>query len=135
MAYIDISYYSGIFNPSSDCSDFDRLADIASDIIDSLCTVSPTDKDIQDERFLKAVAYQVELLEAQGGVNAILGFSEASQAGGSESLGDYSVSHTPGSQQTVTTKGGIPVSPLTLSLLSKMGLRSRWAFADHYRRR
>lgn len=136
MAYIDASYYTEKFGSEDNfSSEFERIADIASDVIDSLCTVTPTEKDLVDDRFKKAVAYEVELLEAQGGVDAILGFSEASQCGANESLGDYSVSGNGGAQQIITTKGGIPVSPMTISLLRKLGLMSRWAYADHYRRR
>lgn len=135
MAYIDATYYMELFGSESIGNEFQRLVDIASDIIDGLCTVKPSEADLNDNRFKKAVAYEVELLEAQGGVDAILGFSEASQAGGSESLGDYSVSANPAAQQVITAQGGLPVSPMTISLLRQLGLRSRWAYAEYYRRR
>ena len=135
-AYITKADYVAVVKSGNlSTEDFDRLADIASDVIYDICRVKPTEADLQNEHFKKAVIYEVELLEAQGGVDAILGFSEASQAGSSESLGDYSVSSNPGAQQVITTKDGIPVSSLAIAQLRRMGLMSRWAYADVYRRR
>lgn len=134
MAAIDLAYYTGEFKAKRmPDADFRRLADIASDIIHDICRVKPSDKDLVDDRYKKAVAYQVEFLEAQGGVDAVLGFSEASQAGNSESLGDYSVSGKSGTKSVTTTADGVPVSPMAIVQLRMMGLMSRWAFAGSNR--
>lgn len=130
MAYIDKAFYSETFHGVAIPDDeFDRLADIASDIVYGICIVKPEAEDLIDETFKKAVAYQVELLYKQGGVDAVVGFSEVSYAGGSESLGDYSISDGSARQEAVMTYNGIPVSQLTLMLLRRLGLMARWAYA------
>lgn len=136
MAYIDRAYYTDTFHGTEiPEGDFDRLADIASDLIYDICRIKPRETDLIDEHFKKAVAYQVELLHEQGGTEAIMGRSEAAVAGLSESLGDYSVSASNGAHQVITTKDGIPVSSLAVMMLRRLGLMSRWAFAEFYRGR
>ncbi len=140
MAYIDSTYYSQTFGGSViPASDFPRMAEIASDIVDCLCAYKIPDAMLTNEKFLRAVCYQTELVYAQGGVDAISGMSEASQSGGSESLGDYSVSGGSGYSSTNTDSQismiyGIPVSPLTLMILTRLGLRSAWVYAGDPRR-
>ena len=136
MAYIDKTYYDNEFkgNEIPD-SEFDRLAEIASDIVYDVCRVKPNEDDLVSNDFKKAVAYQVEMLYEQGGVNAIVGFSESSVLGQSESLGDYSISagaagnSGSGGNEILTTAGGIPISPATIAVLRRMGLMQRWAYA------
>lgn len=136
MAYIDLAYYTDTFKGREIPEDeFDRLADIASDLIYDICRIKPSETDLVGDCFKKAVAYQVEMLSEQGGIDAILGLSEAAMSGASESLGDYSVSANTAAQTVITTKDGIPVSSLSIMQLRRAGLMSRWAFADFYRRR
>lgn len=130
MAYIDKTFYDETFHGTEiPDEEFDRLADIASDLVYGICIVKPEAEDLIDATFQKAVAYQVELLYKQGGVDAVVGFSEASYSGGSESLGDYSVSDSSARQEAVMTYNGIPVSQMTLMLLRQLGLMTRWAYA------
>lgn len=136
MAYIDKVFYTAEFKGSQDPGpDFDRLADIASDLVYDICVIKPDDKDLVDSHFKKAVAYQVEMLLAQGGIDSVLGMSDAALSSGSESLGDYSVSGSSGGETAVQTYNGIPVSPMTIMLLKRCGLMNRWAYEEHYRRR
>ena len=134
MAYINETFYNTKFcGRPIPAADFPRLADIASDVIDSICYIKPEGEILTDKRFKRAVAYQLELLYEQGGVDAITGSSELSQSGGSESLGDYSVSSggsgsaADGSAMKVVN--GIPISPLAYALLEQLGLMQRWAYA------
>ena len=130
MAYIDKTFYDDAFHGVAIPDDeFDRLADIASDVVYGICIIKPEADDLVGETFKKAVAYQTELLYKQGGVDAIVGFSEASSSGGSESLGDYSISEGSARQEAVRTYNGIPVSTMTLLLLRQAGLMRRWAYA------
>lgn len=130
MAYIDRAFYNDTFHGTEIPEDeFDRLADIASDVVYGICIIKPEAGDLIDETFKKAVAYQVELLYRQGGIDAVVGFSEASYSGGSESLGDYSISEGNARQEAVKTYNGIPVSSMTLMLLRRLGLMARWAYA------
>lgn len=134
MAYIDKTYYDNEFKGKNIPDDkFPRLADIASDVVYGICTVEPNEQDLVTDDFKKAVCYQVEMLNEQGGIDAILGFSEAAQECFSESLGDYSVS--PGTSETTSVKtyNGIPVSAMAYSKLQKLGLMSNWAYAQYYR--
>lgn len=134
MAYIDKDFYYRDFNGKSIPDEsFSRLADIASDVVHGICTVKPNEQDLVTDDFKKAVCYQVEMLNEQGGIDAILGFSEAAQECFSESLGDYSIS--PGTSETssIKTYNGIPVSAMAYSKLQKLGLMSNWAYAQYYR--
>ena len=134
MAYIDKAYYDDEFSGAQiPAYEFDRLADIASDVVYGICTIKPDHDVLIGETFKKAVAYQTEMLFKQGGVDAIVGFSVSSSSGGSESLGDYSISEGTTQREAVRTYNGIPVSPMTLLLLRQLGLMARWAYAWRYK--
>lgn len=131
MAYIDEGYYKGTFKGTDiPEKEFPRLAEIASDVIDSIVTVDIDESTAKTDTVKKATAYEVEMLYQQGGVDAVIGFANGT-AIGSESLGGYSVSNVGnnGSQVIMRTKDGIPVSALAISLLKKAGLMCRWAYA------
>ena len=136
MAYINSVYYREKFEgtPIPD-SELKRLIDIASEIVQNLCTVTIYPEDLESDDFKRAVAFQVELLYDQGGVGAILGRADAALSGGSESLGDYSVSVGSSASESLMTLGSIPVSPMTRMILGRMDLTSKWAYADYYRRK
>lgn len=134
MPYITKTYYDAEFRGKSiPANEFSRLEDIASEVIYEICRVKPDEDDILDAAFKKAVAYEVEFLQEQGGVDAILGFSDMQLSAGSEHLGDYSVSggsnSASSSGSSIIVVDGIPVSSLSIMLLRRMGLMSRWAFA------
>ena len=136
MAYVDHKFYDDSFGGREIPDDeFTRIADIASDVIFDVCNIKPTEKEEAYAPFKKAVCYQIEMLYEQGGVDAILGFSEDAQKGSSESLGDYSISSQLTNRATVMTSDGIPVSTLAVMLLRRLGLMSRWVYADLYERR
>lgn len=136
MSYIDYTWYTETFcGTAIPEDDFTRLADIASDVVLDLCYVTPTAEIIESEDFKKATAYEVELLNDQGGPDAILGRSEAAGAALSESLGDYSISAKSGSERSVGLLNGIPISSMTILLLKRLGLRARWAFREWYERK
>ncbi len=134
MTYIDQNYYKHSFGGTEiPDTEFDRLAEIASILIFDACYVKP-DEDMQKSSdFKRAVAYQAEMLHAQGGISAVYGFSEASMSGTSESLGSYSISSGGASSEVITASGGIPISSLSIMLLIRLGLRSRWAYAGRRR--
>lgn len=133
MAYIDKEYYTNFGGRPIPDDEFNRLAEIASDVIYDNCRVKPNDDDLQRDEFKKAVAYETEMLYEQGGVDAILGFSESSQAVGSETLAEYSIS-LGGSNSAgggvITASGGVPISPIAIKLLRRIDLMCRWAFAE-----
>lgn len=134
MSYITKDFYLNTFcGREIPDSEFERLADIASDLIYDVCNIKPNSKDIADHAFKKAVCYMTEMLYEQGGVDAIVGFSEANQASGSESLGDYSVGAGGNAGANAYSIGGIPISSLAIGQLRRLGLMSRWAYAEHYR--
>ena len=134
MPYITKTYYDNEFHGKTiPENDFAKLEDIASDVIYEVCRVKPDEDDVLDAAFKKAVAYEVEFLQEQGGVDAILGFSDVQLGAGSEHLGDYSVSSggssSGSSGSSIIVVDGIPVSSMSIMLLRRMGLMSRWAFA------
>lgn len=132
MAYIDrVYYYSQFMGKDIPADEFDQLARIASDVINSLVTVNLDESNISDD-VKKATAYQAEMLYHNGGVDAVVGFASGSIS--SESLGDYSVSYSGDSKFTARTKDGIPVSSLSISILKNAGLMSRWAYSERYKK-
>jgi len=130
MAFIDAAYYANEFKGNAiPDSKFDRLAELASDVIDGLITVEMTDEEKQASvNVKKATAYQLEFMYEHGGIDTILGYSDVNIT--SESLGDYSVSTGGTSASIAKTKDGIPVSPLALQYLRKDGLMCRWMYAN-----
>ncbi len=134
MAYIDYTYYTETFKGAAMSEDdFVRLSDITGDLIYAICTFKPEGAILTNEIFLKANGYQVEFLYEQGGTEAIMGRSDASQSGGSEHLGNYSVSAGNGKKSEIKTYNGIPISSMAIMLLSELGLLSRWVYANRYR--
>lgn len=128
MSYVDKDYYKSIgFDVPTDMK-FERLESIASDLIYDVCVIKPDAVIEAMEDFKKAVCYEVEMLYEQGGLDAVVGFSEASQRGRTERLGSYSISGSSSNPESVMTCNGIPVSSLSLSLLRKIGLMQRWAY-------
>lgn len=131
MAYITAEYYRNTFQGVEIAdSELARLIQAASDAID-LAAVLPI-KEVT-ENVMRATAYQVECLYQHGGVDAIHGFSSVGAGvGGSESLGDYSVSNgsaaSAGSAGAFTVVNGIPISPFAINLLRKDGLMRRWLY-------
>lgn len=139
MAYIDYEYYTDTFGGTAiEETGFGRLAEIASDVIDGVAVISFKFDDLTEEQqalVKKAVAYEIETLDSQGGVDAIVGMS--AQSINSEQLGDYHVTGGSTAATSVNTgnipyKDGIPISPLAIMMLRKAGLMSRWAFAEWY---
>lgn len=135
MSYITKKFYDETFvGTEIPNSEFERLAGIASDVIYDVCIIKPTENELANEVFQKAVCYQTEMLYLQGGIDAITGFSESSQRAGSESLGDYSVGGAGNGSVAISgTIGGIPVSQMAIGQLRRLGLMSRWAYAECYR--
>ena len=133
MNYIDAAFYAGTFKGLAiPGAEFDRLAEAASEAIYAVCRIKPDDDMAINEDFKKAVCYETELLYEQGGLDAIMGLSVSAAAGGSESLGDYSAS-AGGSQKGVATlTGGLPVSPVAMQILRRLGLMSRWAYSGFF---
>lgn len=136
MAYVTKEFYNDTFHgtPVPD-DDFPRLAETASDVIDSLVYRPITDQ-TDKTALAKATAYEIEYIWKQGGIEAVTGNAESSKVL-SESLDDYSVneSKTSSAQQAEVSLGNIPVSPLTLSILRTLGLMCRWAYAETAERR
>jgi hypothetical protein len=137
MAYIDLTYYKQDFNGSEiPDSDFPRIAERASDIIDSVVQTPITAEVLaeHEKAIKKATAYQADYLYCQGGEDAINGISPIAN-GESESLDGYSISANQQSMMNRPTVGGIPVSPMALAWLRKTPLMQRCVFADRISQR
>jgi len=133
VTYIDSTFYAETFKGQEIPSeDFDRIAEAASENIYAVCRIKPDDDMIAQTDFKKAVCYQAEMLYEQGGIDAITGLSVVSAAGGSESLGDYSVSAGSAQRAVATLVGGVPVSPIALQIMKRLGLMSRWAYSGFF---
>ncbi|MEG2621415.1 MAG: hypothetical protein RSC06_00820 [Clostridia bacterium] len=135
MVYIDKAYYDGTFHGTAiPQEDFDRIADMASDLIDGIAVVPFVFAELEEAKQLcvkRATAYQTELLYLQGGVDAIVGMS--AQAADSEQLGAYGITKgatasSSSSKVVLPTVFGIPVSEMAVQQLRKAGLMARWAY-------
>lgn len=126
MAYIDYHYYDSEFHGSPiPPNEFDRLVDIASDVIRDVAVQQITPEHEANPCFKKAIAYQVEYLFTQGGIDAITGFASSAT---SESLGGYSISVSSDASKSMKSKGGIPVSTLAIAKLREIGLMNRCVY-------
>lgn len=131
MAFVDYEYYISTFKGTAmKQAEFDRMVDIASDVLGAVCNVDITEY-AENVYVTKAICYQIETLYLQGGIDAISG-KAVSGLVESESLDDYSIS----SSQTEAAKNesyslnGIPVSPLAIAMLRQAGIfGSKWVFA------
>ena len=128
MAYIDYEFYTATFGGDAvPQAEFARLAQMASDIVDAIVYKPITEV---TDRVKRAVCYELDMLYAQGGVEAVNGQSAGEIS--YENLGDYSVTAQTASTASASASlslNGIPVSKLTESLLRQEGLMSRWAYA------
>lgn len=121
MAYVTLEYYTDTFGGSfTDTRVTERLLDASSDIVDGLVTHPIT---AVTTRVQRAVCYETELLLSQGGLDAISGLAIVT-AGLSRSETTEKVSSN---REPLPTFGGIPVSPITISLLRSDGLLVRGA--------
>lgn len=130
MAYITRDYYQNTFKgtPIPE-QQFDRLADIASDLIDAIIA-RPIPDTVDLDKLARATAYQLELIHSQGGVDLVTG-NGSCQHVTTEKLDEYSITQqlSETAAQNQQTIGGILVSTITLRLLRSMGLMSRWLYA------
>jgi len=128
MGYLSYEEYVAGFRGSAvPEEEFAYLANAASAIIDLL--VNRPIAEVND-RIRLAAAYQVELLFAQGGIDALSGLATVT-SGIDEKLGDYSIG-TPyvANEKRCYSIGGIPVSGLTVSILRREGLMSRCVYRE-----
>lgn len=131
MAYINKEYYKDVFKGTNiPETEFDRLAEIASDITYDVCNTKPDKYDCKDEYFLKAVAYEVEFLHEQGGIDAVVGFSDADTSYSSEHLGNYSYTGNNKDKNGVKFINGVPVSSMSIMLLRRLGLMCRCVYNE-----
>ena len=137
MAYVTQEYYSDTFHGQAIPDDqFDRLAAMASDIIDSIVYVPIDPQKVDMTLVAKATAYEMEYIYQEGGIDAITG-KAASSLKTSEHLDDYSISESvsDGAADSALSYNGIPVSSLAVAILRKLGLMCRWLYAGrglHY---
>ena len=128
MKYLSYEAYVATFGGSAvPEEEFDYLANASSAIVDLLVSRPLT---VITDAIRLAVAYQVETLYAQGGLDAISGLATVT-SGIDEKLGDYSIG-TPyvANERRCYSIGGIPVSGITVSILRREGLMSRCVFGE-----
>ena len=129
MNYLTASYYvttfGGTLIPSSA---FDKMASAASDILDAIVTKPLPSEEPLPDFVMRAAAYEAETLYSHGGEDALAGITVA-LGGFNEKIGDWSIGNnrlnTAGSR--IPSIGGIPVSPLAISLLRRAGYLCRVA--------
>lgn len=132
MAYADYDFYLTVFHGTSiQYNQYERLAEMASDLIDGMVSIPVQKIADNPSAFLKvkkACAYIIESLDANGGIDVFTGMSASAAA--SESLGDYSISSAAsGSAGTPTFFGDVQIPAIVKPLLQSAGLMSRWAYA------
>ena len=121
--YIDYDWYlTGFGGREIPETEFPSLAAAASHVIDAIVT-KPVD--LVTEEIKLAAAYEAETLFGQGGPDALSGMATVT-SGIDERLGDYSIG-TPyvSNEKRCYSVGGIPVSGLTLAILTRGGYMGR----------
>ena len=135
MGYVTKEYFDKTFHGTSmSDAQFERMAMIASDVIDAVI-LQPITTLTDAEQLAKAASYQIEYLLAQGGIDAING-AAANQFAVTEKLDDYTITEglSDSAEKNKLSINGIPLSPLTISILKKLGLMHRWVYAGRCRR-
>ena len=121
MGYITEEYYNEVYKGTPvDESELPRLIERASEVIDSMALYNiDTEKlpEFAHELLRRAVAAEVEYLDENGGVSALSGGAVAQAT-----LGKFSYSK--GTSGTFNVSG-VPVAPMSISLLEKAGLLKR----------
>ena len=121
MGYITEEYYNEVYKGTPvDESELSVLIERASEIIDSMAVYSiDMDKlpEFACELVRRAVAAEVEYLDENGGVSALSGGNIAQAT-----LGKFSYSRGTSGAFSVS---GMPVAPMSISLLEKAGLLKR----------
>lgn len=131
MPVVEKSYFDKFTSLELDENTFTRYEMIAEDTLYAVCNLKPTEAHLSTEEYKRAVCYQIEMIHAQGGINAITGSADIDTASVSESLGEYSISKTKRSgSKSIQTVAGIPVSSVSIGLLRRLGLMCRWAYAE-----
>lgn len=134
MVYIDKAFYDGLF-PGNDLTDaeFTSFQAIAADIIDAVTMYRASTPALFDAlpaetqtRIKRAVAYQLNTIDAQGGMSVVQGYGGDSSKN-SESIGKYAYSGSSASNVSQSVWNGIPLSPLLNSILFPTGLLNRAA--------
>lgn len=121
MGYITEEYYNEVYKGTPvDESELPRLIERASEVIDGMVVYGiDMDKlpEFACELVRRAVAAEVEYLDENGGVSVLSGctFSQAT-------LGKFSYSRGTSGAFSVS---GVPVAPMSVSLLEKAGLLKR----------
>jgi hypothetical protein len=129
MIYVDYDYYINDFGGKAITQDdFTPLARLASDLVDSIVTVPINQSDVPDD-VKRAVCYQIELLDTNGGYGAAI---TASGGAETERLGDYSISYS-ATTSVRWNYNGIPLSQMLISLLRGLGLLSTWLYNEVYK--
>ena len=130
-AFITKEYYESHFN-GTDIPDteWNRLAETASEILRSVATQEIHDFDRGNPHLKRATAYQVEYLYEHGGLDAIVGFATDNVS--SEMLGDYHVSTNDAAYVKTPTMDGLPVSPLAIMALREGGFMRRCVYARRH---
>lgn len=135
--YANYQYYFNVFKGTMiPIEEFHALAKASSVILDKIVIIPI--EDVTDN-VKEAMCYQAEMLYSQGGLDAVNGGS-VMESGGSESLGDYSISGKSNSTQAMASTSttllinGLPISSLALELLRQDGLMNRWAYYSAYKR-
>ena len=113
MEGFDYSYYSEGFGGKASEAEFKRYAETACDVVSLLIG-----KDVEmcsDTAVLRALCAQVEYLAFH---------TERDRGITRESIGDYAVSYGRLSSADVSS---LPVSPESVTVLTRAGLLTRWA--------
>ena len=135
MGYVTKEYFDETFHGTfmSDAQ-FERMSMIASDVIDTV-VLQPITALTDTEQLAKAASYQIEYLLTQGGTDAING-AAVNQFAVTEKMDDYTITEglSDSAEKSKLSINGIPLSPLTISILRKLGLMHRWVYAGRCRR-
>lgn len=124
MAYIDRSFYDGMSGVIIDPSEFQSMAERASDLVDAITfraveRFGLAEGDDDYTRVKKAVAYQMEFIQRTYGSLELWAEAATEPDAGSETMGNYSHSSSAsGKGRTVRKVDGLAVSPFVWPVLA-----------------
>ncbi|MEA4928505.1 MAG: hypothetical protein VB104_07490 [Candidatus Limiplasma sp.] len=127
MAYITYEEYTDTFHGEPIAAEaFERLANDAGVMLDSIVQRPISDEDKAGELFKRAVCYQTEALQRAGGIPKL---TADAITGRVTSFSNDGYSESRERVKEAPTMGGMPVSPMAQAVLRQMGYLSRWVYA------
>ena len=127
MGYVTYDYYTDTFHGHPISMDaFPRLESDAGMMMDSVVQRAVSEDDLAGDVFKRAVCYQIETLALAGGIATQ---TETIIRGRITSVSNDGYSESREATKEGNTLFGLPLSPMAMATLRKLGYLNRWTYA------